>query len=85
LAGLSLLALMPAIALVYVACAGAFVYARQILMPQINTHRDAMMGGDAEAAVQFDALHKRSVRINMIQLVVILIAMGWSVFLQAQL
>jgi hypothetical protein len=85
LAGLSLVALMPMIAFVYLVCTGAFVYARQILMPQINTHRDAMMAGDDEAATQFDALHKRSVRINIVQLVVIVLAMAASVFQQTQL
>ena len=49
-----------------------FVFARHWLMPRINDARDASTNGDAEATLTFERLHKLSVVINMLQLLVIL-------------
>jgi len=57
-----------------------FVYSRQILMPKINESRDAYLSSEsAEDKSRFDALHRRSVIINvaqMLMLVTIIIAMN---------
>ena len=44
------------------------VLSRQVLMPRINRHRDAMLAGDAGAERPFDRLHRLSVLINAGQL-----------------
>ena len=44
-----------------------FVYARQVLMPQINHARDAELRGSAGAARRFARLHRISVIINGLQ------------------
>jgi len=44
------------------------LWVRQSLVPRINALRDAELGGDNAAAVQFARLHRLSVVINMIQL-----------------
>lgn len=48
-------------------CLGSVV-ARQVLMPQINKHRDAELAGDKSAKEKFDRLHRLSVFINTLQL-----------------
>lgn len=45
-----------------------FIYARQILMPQINRARDDELQGMAGAGIMFKRLHLRSVMINALQL-----------------
>lgn len=49
-----------------------FIYARQVLLPRINRARDAMLGGDAAAAQRFNRLHRLSVVINLLQLLLLL-------------
>lgn len=49
-----------------------FVFARQWLMPRINDARDASLTGDTAATARFDHLHKLSVVINMLQLLILL-------------
>ena len=49
-----------------------FVFARQYLMPPINTARDAEMAGDATAGRRFQRLHLVSVIINGAQFVLLL-------------
>ena len=51
-----------------------FVYARQILMPAINAARDRDLAGDAKAAASFRWLHLQSVLINALQLLLLLAA-----------
>ena len=51
---------ISALVLALVAC--GFVYGLRILMPQINRARDS------GATTDFERLHRRSVRLNMIQL-----------------
>lgn len=55
----------------------ATIYARQLLMPAINRHRDASLAGDAGAAKTFDLLHRLSVVINFVQLAVVAWALWW--------
>ncbi|MEL6435680.1 MAG: DUF4149 domain-containing protein [Pseudomonadota bacterium] len=50
------------------------VFARQGLMPMINTTRDKQMAGDAKAKSRFNALHGASVALNFVQLG----AIGWA-------
>lgn len=52
-----------------------FIYARQILMPQINRARDAELSGTAGAARRFTRLHRISVVINGLQWLAILTAL----------
>ena len=54
---------------VMVAIAGVAVYARQVLMPQINAARDLRLQGDADAKRRFRRLHGLSVALNFIQLI----------------
>jgi hypothetical protein len=64
----------------FLACATVavlFLYARQVLMPKINAARDAQLGGAGEAGVRFDRLHRRSVLVNALQLLLLLAAAAW--------
>ncbi len=54
-----------------------FVYARQFLMPAINRARDLDIEGDMQARKRFRALHLQSVLINALQLVLLLAATAW--------
>jgi hypothetical protein len=49
-----------------------FVLARQVLMPRINTSRDAALAGDKAAARRFLRLHGLSVLINLVQMIILL-------------
>ncbi len=51
------------------AISAAAVYARQVLMPQINDARDAQLQGSAAAKQRFGRLHGISVAINFLQLI----------------
>jgi len=51
------------------AIAASAVYARQVLMHQINVARDARSGEDGIAKRRFDRLHGISVVINFVQLI----------------
>ena len=48
------------------------IWVRQYLVPHINALRDAELGGDDSAGVEFARLHRFSVAINMIQLAALL-------------
>lgn len=48
-------------------------YARQILMPQVNTARDAMLQNNEEHSPAFDRLHKLSVQLNVFEMLVCLV------------
>ncbi len=54
-----------------------FVYARQFLMPAINRARDRDLEGDTQARARFRALHLQSVLINALQLLLLLAATAW--------
>jgi hypothetical protein len=74
-AGLFALAVPLTLAQPVVAGALAFmallgVINRQSLMPRINALRDRMVAGDAAAGPGFDRLHRASVGINLVQMVV---------------
>ncbi|MCP1337668.1 DUF4149 domain-containing protein [Futiania mangrovi] len=64
------------LAVVVALVAGLFVYARQVLMPQINAARDAEQGGDAAAGRRFRYLHRWSVTLNAVQLLGVLAALA---------
>ena len=55
-----------------------FLYARQILLPQINRARDRELDGDQAAGELFRRLHLQSVVINALQLVMLI---GLSIYL----
>ena len=48
------------------------VFARQVLLPQINRSRDADLAGEAGAAERFSRLHRASVVINAAQWLAVL-------------
>ncbi len=48
---------------------------RQILMPRINTYRDAEIAGDKNAKITFNRLHKLSVGINATQIALLIAAL----------
>ena len=51
------------------ACIGiVFLLARFVLLTNINRNRDAGQAGDPAAKKRFDALHRMSVIVNMVQL-----------------
>ena len=58
------------------AIAAIAIYARQVLMPQINAARDARSQGDADAKRRFGRLHGFSVVLNFVQL----IGAGWILY-----
>jgi hypothetical protein len=53
------------------ATALGFLLARQVLMPAINAARDAAMA-DPAAARRFERLHRASVAVNLVQVVLLL-------------
>ena len=67
-AALALAFALPLHAAAMAAVAAGAVVSRQMLMPRINHHRDAMLAGDSSAGKSFDRLHKLSVWINGAQL-----------------
>lgn len=81
LASMAALAALPSdwrLGGLYAVVAMSFGYARQALMPEINRARDAELGGEARAAGRFKSLHRRSVVINAVQLVLLI---GSAVYL----
>ena len=50
-----------------------FVYARQWLMPRINQARDASLDGSSTEASRFERLHRLSVVINGVQLLILIL------------
>ena len=56
-----------------VAMLGVTWYARQMLMPQINAARDAMLERNETHSPEFERLHKRSVQFNAAEMVVCLV------------
>ena len=53
---------------------GAFI-SRQVLMPRLNMHRDGDLQGSSEAKKKFTFLHRCSVVINAVQILVCLIVL----------
>jgi len=49
----------------------SFLLIRQLLMPQINKYRDLELGGDIKTAIRFKRLHKLSVILNAMQILVL--------------
>tara|TARA_B100000614_G_scaffold179732_1_gene160678 strand:+ start:64 stop:459 length:396 start_codon:yes stop_codon:yes gene_type:complete len=65
--GLSLKALFMAIVAI------GFLYSRQVLVPQLNKNRDLASDGNPDAKKIFSSLHFRSVSINIIQMVLLIL------------
>jgi len=69
--------------MVIVACATVtllFVFARQQLMPAINRARQRQLDGDAAAGLRFRRLHGLSVLVNLLQLLLLIAATAWLVW-----
>ena len=60
----------PIDAVVLAVVALGFLYARQVLMPQINAMRDQELAGEQAAGKRFQRLHGLSVWINGVQFLV---------------
>lgn len=70
-------------ATVIVACATVtvlFVFARQHLMPAINRLRQRQLDGDPAAGSRFRRLHGLSVGVNLLQLLLLVAATAWLVW-----
>ena len=65
--GTSIKALLMAIVAI------GFLYSRQVLVPLLNKNRDLANQGDEEAKKTFGSLHLRSVSINIIQMVLLVV------------
>ena len=65
--GTSIKALLMAIVAI------GFLYSRQVLVPLLNKNRDLANQGDKEAKKFFGSLHLRSVSINIIQMVLLVV------------
>ena len=65
--GLSLKALFMAIVAI------GFLYSRQVLVPQLNKNRDLSSNGNPDAKKTFSSLHFRSVSINIVQMVLLIL------------
>ena len=52
-----------------------FLLARFVLLPVINRNRDAGQAGDVAAKKRFDALHRVSVIVNLVQMLVVLVVL----------
>ena len=58
------------------ACIGiVFFLARYVLLPIINRNRDVGQAGDVAAKKRFDALHRVSVIVNLVQMVAVLVVL----------
>ena len=58
------------------ACIGlVFFLARFVLLPVINRNRDAGQAGDLAAKKRFDALHRASVIVNVVQMLAVLVVL----------
>ncbi|MES2713197.1 MAG: DUF4149 domain-containing protein [Pseudomonadota bacterium] len=62
---------LPADAVVMAAVAALTLWLRQGLMPRINRLSDAVKAGDASLKPGFDAAHRLSVILNMVQMLVV--------------
>ena len=67
--GTSLKALLMAVVAI------GFLYSRQVLVPLLNKNRDLANEGDEEAKKTFGSLHLRSVSINIIQMVLLVVVL----------
>ena len=67
--GTSIKALLMAIVAI------GFLYSRQVLVPLLNKNRDLANEGDEEAKKAFGSLHLRSVSINIMQMVLLIIVL----------
>ncbi len=56
---------------------GMTFYARQVLMPQVNAARDAMLEQGEEQTQEFERLHRRSVQLNTTAMVICLFLLGF--------
>ena len=52
-----------------------FLYSRQVLVPLLNKNRDLANEGDQEAKKAFGSLHLRSVSINIMQMVLLIVVL----------
>lgn len=68
--------------IVLVVIAGGFVFARQVMMPRINALREEVKRGSIAAKGPFEMMHAWSVRMNMLQLFVLLVVF-WFLALSA--
>ena len=50
-----------------------FLYSRQVLVPLLNKNRDLVNEGNEEAKKVFGSLHLRSVTINLVQIILLVI------------
>ena len=67
--GTSLKALLIAIVAI------GFLYSRQVLVPLLNKNRDLVNEGNEEAKKAFGSLHLRSVSINFVQMLLLVIVL----------
>ena len=54
-----------------------FLYSRQVLVPLLNKNRDLVKEGNEEAKKVFSSLHLRSVSINLIQMILLVIILAF--------
>ena len=54
-----------------------FLYSRQVLVPLLNKNRDLVKEGNEEAKKVFGSLHLRSVSINLIQMILLVIVLAF--------
>ena len=54
-----------------------FLYSRQVLVPLLNKKRDLVKEGNEEAKKVFGSLHLRSVSINLIQMILLVIILAF--------
>ena len=70
LASLFASASSPWIIVACTAMLGVAFYAREVLMPQVNAARDAMLEAGEAHSAEFKRLHQRSVQLNTTEMVV---------------
>jgi hypothetical protein len=60
----------------YAAVCVSTIWVRQSLVPAINRWRDAELAGDAAAAAKFNAGHRLSVIINVVQMITVAVVIA---------
>tara|TARA_Y200000002_G_scaffold160544_1_gene132679 strand:- start:519 stop:890 length:372 start_codon:yes stop_codon:yes gene_type:complete len=57
-----------------------FLFSRQILTPAINKAKDEIIESNEKSKIKFEKLHKFSVTINVLQMIICIIILFYQVF-----
>lgn len=76
----AVLAFRPLESALLALCAALMIGVRQFVIPIINHARDAMLTGDIAAKTRFDGWHRVSVVVNLIEMILLAVAIYLLIF-----